>query len=75
MCRSNGVIKRLLQSHSVQGWDSVAHREVHAWAGWLARLPVFDSYRVTHDVVSIKTGIGSRPLLTATGAASSMAVF
>ena len=52
MATSNGAIKRLLAHHCIERWDINAHRAVYAWAGWMARLQIFDPTRLTLHVLN-----------------------
>ncbi len=52
MERSNGTIKRLLNQHSIDRWDFLAHRAIYTWAGWMARLALYDPARLTLAILN-----------------------
>ena len=47
MQRTNQFINDLLLRSGQVTWDVLTRREVFKWAGWVARLQVFDPSRVT----------------------------
>ena len=52
--RTNTVISNILEDQQVLPWDVRSRREVFRWAGWVARLQVFDPSRLTYWVAKHK---------------------
>ena len=50
MRRTNSSIKHLVTNHNVAGWDVLAHRAVHRWAGKLVQIEASDPTRITSVV-------------------------
>jgi hypothetical protein len=52
MMRTNGTIKNVLQTHNIDRWDFLAHKAVYVWAGWVARLRIYDQTRLSYEVLN-----------------------
>ena len=51
MRRTNRVINDIMERHNLVAWDVLIRREVFKWAGWVARLSIFDPTRITLHVL------------------------
>ena len=51
MRRTERTISDALYRHDIVSWDVQARREKFRWAGWVARLQIFDSARVTLHIL------------------------
>ena len=51
MRRTNKVISEVMDRQGILSWDILVRREVFKWAGWVARLNVFDPSRITLHVL------------------------
>jgi len=51
MSRTNQFVNDLMQREGILTWDMMTRGEVFKWAGWVARLLTFDSFRITLHVL------------------------
>ena len=51
LCRR---LKHLKNIHGIRSWDKTYLRSVFAWAGHVARIPQYDSSRITHKTMIFK---------------------
>jgi hypothetical protein len=51
MSRTNRFIKDLLKREDMVFWDVLVRREIFKWAGWTARLNIYDCSRITLHIL------------------------